>query len=411
MSNDPKDDEQQAPADENAVVETAGETAATGPETLAADEEAGTERAAEPVGKSSRGSLLLALLALLLALAALAGVAWQLMADPAPDALATRNQATLERLERELQDSNSNLRQSEQALAALRSSLGAGNDEVSELQRTLNERLRPLEAVPGRLANLESSMAALQGISSGLRDTWLLSEAEYYLQIANAQLQLAGNVSLAQIALQLADERLVSLANPGLTDVRRALADELRQLDALGTADTEGAALMLSSLAGAIDSLTLKTDIVQPEFDGPGIDPSLTGVARAWASLKSSLSSVISVRRSDQPVTPLLPPDAAYFLRSNLTLQLQAARLGLLRGEQTLFQQSLDDASSWIEEYYDVGSLPVRSALDTIKELRRTAFRPNPPDISGSLALLRQFISMQSRDRRSPAADSPGTDQ
>lgn len=411
MSNNEKADEQKAPADDQVVIETASESATTAPEAQAADQDTGAASPEAPRTKSSRGSLLLALLALLLALAALAGVAWQLLADATPDALATRNEAALLRLERELQDSNNSLRQSEQALAALRSSLGAGNDEVSALQRTLNERLRPLEAVPGRLSNLESSMAALQGISSGLRDTWLLSEAEYYLQIANAQIQLAGNVSLAQIALQLADERLVSLANPGLTDVRRALADELRQLDALGAADTEGAALMLSSLAGAIDSLTLKTDIVQPNFDGPGIDPNLTGVARAWASLKSSLSNVISVRRSDQPVTPLLPPDAAYFLRSNLTLQLQAARLALLRGEQTLFRQSLDDAGRWLEEYYDVGSLPVKSALDTIKELRSTAFRPNPPDISGSLALLRQYISLQSRDRRPPAADDAGIDQ
>ncbi|MCB1844726.1 MAG: uroporphyrinogen-III C-methyltransferase, partial [Halioglobus sp.] len=371
------------------------------------------EITAPGAGKTSRMPLLLALTALLLAVLGLAGVAWQSLATRDPDELASRNGAALERLSEQLRDSKERLEGSEQALAALRSSIAEGDNSLSSLTRTLNDRLRPLEAVPGRLSNIESSMSALQGISSGLRDTWLLSEAEYYLQIANAQLQLASNVSLAQIALKLADERLVSLGNPALTDIRRALADELRQLDALGEADTEGAALTLSSLAGAVESLPLKTDITQTSRPDPAIDQELSGMARAWASVRSSLSNVISVRRSDQPVKPLLPPDAAYFLRSNLTLQLQAARLALLRGEQTLFRQSLDDAANWIGEYYDAHSMPVRSALDTIRELRLTEFRPAPPDISGSLALLRQFMSLHSRNQlpEPEAADDNGSNQ
>ena len=82
------------------------------------------------------------------------------------------------------------------------------NSAIENINRQLNERLRRLEAMPGRLAAVEASMATVQGISTGARDAWLLAEAEYYMQIANAQLQLAGNPQLASLALTHADDRI-----------------------------------------------------------------------------------------------------------------------------------------------------------------------------------------------------------
>lgn len=353
----------------------------------------------------------LAVIALFLALAAVAGVF--LLYQRGPDALAVANDAALQELSRGQAETERALQQNEQALDTLQQANSATANSVESLQRLLDQRLRPLEAMPGRLSGVENSLAALQGISGGLRDTWLLAETEYYLQIANAQLQLANNPGLARIALDLADERLATLGNPALTDVRRVIADEMRRLDGMVDIDTEGAALTLASLAATVQSLSLKTDMVEPDFSDPTVDPDLTGVDRAMAALKSSLSDVISVRRSDQPVKPLLPPDAAYFLRSNLTLQLQTARLALLRGEQALFDQSLGDAASWIAEYYEPDSTAVKSALETIDELRQTRFRQEAPDISGSLALLRQYMARQSRERRPlpPAADDAGNEQ
>ena len=42
--------------------------------------------------------------------------------------------------------------------------------------------------------------------------------------------------------------------------------------------------------------------------------------------------------RADEAMRPLIAPEAQYFLRANLALQLQAARLALLRGEETDLQ-------------------------------------------------------------------------
>ena len=89
-----------------------------------------------------------------------------------------------------------------------------------------------------------------------------------------------------------------------------------------------------------------------------------------------------------------MTPEAEYFLRTNLTLQIQAARLALLRNEQAVFQQSLDDASAWLGLYYDRESAQVASALQTIAEIRDSMIAVTTPDISESLRLLRQYETL-----------------
>jgi uncharacterized protein HemX len=89
-----------------------------------------------------------------------------------------------------------------------------------------------------------------------------------------------------------------------------------------------------------------------------------------------------------------MTPDAEYFLRTNLTLQMNVARLALLRGEQAVFEQSLDDALEWLDLYFDTQSAQVRGAEATLAEIREGLFAVTPPDISESLRLLRQFNSI-----------------
>jgi uroporphyrin-3 C-methyltransferase len=343
---------------------------------------------------------LLAAAALVISLLSAGATAWLWLGERGPDALAAANRDEIERLSATLGNARDTLQDSDERLSALNSRDRELGESIDSMERSLRDGLRPLGSVPGRLSSMEATLAALQGISAGVRDSWLLAEAGYYMEIANAQLQLAGNPGLARIALQLADERIATIASPGLTDVRRALADELRALDAVDTPDIEGAALMLASLAETVDSLPLRSDVTESARRDVGVDEELSGTERALASLKSALSDVVSVRRTDdQDVTPLLPPDAAYFLRSNLTLQLQAARLALLRGEQTLYEQSLDDAAKWIGEYFDGERTPVRSAAATIAELREAQTAGELPDISRSLTLLRRYLALQAEDR------------
>lgn len=341
-------------------------------------------------GAKKRGGIV-AWLALLLSVAAIAGIGFDYLRDRSLQDEAAESDAELGRLAGSVDAARDTLASLEQSVAALSELDAERVRAIERIERELGDRLRRIEPLPARLAAVEASMSALQGISSGARDAWLLAEAEYYMQIANAQLQLANNPGLARLALTHADERILQLADPRLTGVRQALSDELRALEVMEKPDIAGMTLTLSSIAGSVDSLPLRRQAAAGGEPTDDIDAELTGMERAWASVKSAVLGIVSVRRTDEKLEPLIAPDAEYFLRANLALQLQAARLALLRGETAIFRQSLDDVDTWLGRYYDTASEAVQGTRATIAGIRGSMVAVAMPDISLSLRLLRQF--------------------
>jgi uncharacterized protein HemX len=336
----------------------------------------------------------IAWLALLLSILAAAGVGYMAIQDWRAQRSADTSSDSLVDLRNRIASSNESLTTLNEGIANLAQTDAQTSAELETMRQDVESRLQLFDSLPSRLSNLENSMSSLQGVSAGARNTWLLAEAEYYMQIANAQLQLAGNPQLATLALGMADERVVQLSDPALTEVRQAIADELAALEVMDKPDIQGITLTLASLARVIDSLPLRQIAEAKAEENAEIDPDLSGVDRAWASVKGAVSGLVKVTGPDQTAIPLLTPDAIYFLRTNLTLQLQAARLALLRGEQAVFRQSLDDAAAWLEQYFDAESAQVGSALETIDEIRGGMFTVAAPDISQSLRLLRQYKTL-----------------
>ncbi|MBT5862509.1 MAG: hypothetical protein HOH37_06380 [Gammaproteobacteria bacterium] len=266
--------------------------------------------------------------------------------------------------------------------------------KIDAVQKNVEDQLRLLNTLPSRMSMIEDRVASLVGISAGARAAFLLSEAEYYLQIANAQLQLANNPRLASLALRMADERVTQISDPGLTAVRGAISDELTALEVMEKPDLEGATLTLAGLAEVVESLPLASVNRADEADEE-IDPKQGNIDRAWGSVKSAMSDLVKVTPPDAAKLMLISPDAEYFLRNNIALQLQSARLALLRGEQAIFEQNLNDTSALLDAFFDTDNEQVSSAKVTISEVRAAVFTASVPDISGSLSLLRQLPSLR----------------
>ncbi len=292
----------------------------------------------------------------------------------------------------------------EQRLDSLSAADVTATQAQQQLERSLSDELEALDgrvdgfdSLAPRVGNLENAVAAIQGIEAGARDTLLLAEAEYYLRIANSLLNLAGNAELAEVALGMANDRLTAIGNPALDNVRQAITDEITALGLTAAPDVENSAMLLSSLARLVDSLPLKT--VDGNLIGDGApatppDEQPGAMGRAWNAVKEAVGGAVTITPPGDDNAPLLVPGTEPLIRANLSLQLQAARLALLKGEQTLFEQSLDDAADWLEQYFDGASLQVRSAEATLSEIRESAVTGDFPDISESLRLLRQYRSL-----------------
>lgn len=267
-------------------------------------------------------------------------------------------------------------------------------DSLRESLADFGEMSAAMESFETRLRSMERSLGTLQGSPADARNAFMLAEAEYYMQIANAQLQLAGNPELAALALEQADDRLSQLADPALTDVRSALADERAALEVMEKHDIAGVTLTLGSLAQVVESLPVQTSDAEPPDTNAAAVEGESGLDRAWQSVRNAFAGVFEYTPPTDPDRPLLTPGSEPLIRSNLALQLQAARLALLRGEQELFRQSLDDAERWLTAYFDTGSASVAGALDTVRDIRDEYRQSERPDISESLRLLRQYQAL-----------------
>ena len=339
------------------------------------------------------GSASIAWLALFLSLITIAGVGYLLLEKMRSEGLADASREALAAVKRDVETSTRSIETLKANVDDLSADDARAVSSIDALRQDIDRRAQVLDSLSPRMSNLERSVAALQGVSIEARNTYLIAEAEYYMQIANAQLQLAGNPYLASLALGQADDRLLQLADPALIDVRRAIADELAALDIMEKPDVAGVTLVLASLARVVDSLPMRgADSVAAAADDS--ESELSGVARAWAAIKDTASGLITVTRPDGDMVALITPDVADLARTNLSLQLQAARLALLRGEQEIFEQSLDDADTWLGLYFDTRSEPVRSARQTMSEIRSNYTAVSPPDISQSLRLLRQYKTL-----------------
>jgi len=399
MSDTDKEQDLEITEDESGPAEEEGRLPEESPEDEAPAEEVLAEEASpdEPLADEKpakqRGNGV-AWLALLLSLVAISAVAYTVSRDwlaarenNADDALAS--------IDSRLSAAQKSVSALDARVAELDGQNEGSSAEIEALRQELDERVRLLSSLPARMSTLESSVSSLAGISEGARDAWLIAEAEYYMQIANAQLQLANNPQLAALALGMADERIVQLGNPSLTDVRRAIANELAALDVMEKPDIAGATLTLASLARVVESLPLVNSGKDAAADEQGIDEDQSGMNRAWSSMKGAMSGLVKVTPPDQAKLALLTPDGEYFLRNNLALQLQSARLALLRGEQTVFEQALDDISALLSQYFDGESTQVAGAQETLAEIRGNVFTTSVPDISESLRLLRQFRTLR----------------
>lgn len=354
------------------------------PEIMEPDEPPTSEKPAP-----GRGVSFLALFLSLVAISAVGFVLWQ---DFRAASAADDSADSLSRLGARLDASRETIVSLQNRIAEQAEKNDSASDRLAQLESTLSDPQRLLGSLPARTSSLERSLSALQGVSAGTRDNWLLAEAEYFMQIANAQLQLANNPELAATALRQADERIADLSNPAYTEVRAAIANELAALDLMNSADVAGLTMTLASLSHVVDSLPIKMNEAAGEKLADGdISDDMGRAERAWASVKQAMAGLVKVTKPDEDGSPLLTPDAEILLRANLSLQLQAARLALLKGEREVFEQSLIDAENWMMTYFDIRSVQVGSALETITEIRNSPAMDNLPDISESLQLLRQI--------------------
>jgi uroporphyrin-3 C-methyltransferase len=312
-------------------------------------------------------------LALVIALLSLAGTATLWLRSPG-DTAAERSAEAVQKIQRRV--------------SALQDQLERERADLDRLAERIGTGAREEDSLNGRIVRLEDAIARLPG-GDRVRFTWLLGQAEYFMRIANAQENLAGDSASALTALTIADEHLRDAADPRLTPVRKLVAGELAALRAVPRVDTEGLVLKLNTLSETVGKLPPKRTAPEEFRVAPkGPAPGSSGIGRALEALRNAFMTIVSVRRTDAPTPTLLSEESAELLNRSLDLELQMARLALLRGEAAAYRSSLASVRRSLERHFDVVSTGGAGALAIVDELAGAPLPESLPDVSASLSEL-----------------------
>lgn len=265
-------------------------------------------------------------------------------------------------------------------------------ERTRSTQRDLADLQRVQSAAQSHQEQIDRALSRLAVQVQGGQQAWQRAEIEHLLLVGNTRLQLQRDVEGARIALRLADQRLASMANPAYFEVRKRISRELTQLDAVPSIDLQALALKLSSLADQIDALAVrppKVGVFSTEMRITGGDAELAWHQKLWVSLQEAIDGLVSVRRDVERREPLLPPDQTFYLRQNLRLQVESARLAALKLDSANYSAALRQAEGWLQRYFDAEQSSTAAALEAIRGLQPIALKPALPDISGSLNALR----------------------
>jgi len=295
--------------------------------------------------------------------------------------------------------------QKNKTIAALQAQIGQKAD-ASQLQ----ELLSPLESGIGnsvsQIGELQRQQQALQETTEKLyelygRDEsdWQLAEVEYLMRIAQHKLFLENDFEGAAITLQAASDKIAATGDPGLLSVRVQIGDEIAELKTRARPDLVGMTLLLSQLGkqlrslkpGYQPSIETITEIVQPQADNL---PDQTIDERVI----SFISSLVTVRQNEfEPTkTEALIVDVEEILETNLKL----TRWTVLERDEFQYSQLMKENVEIFKQYYNLEIAANSDFYNQLLELKKAEVKPQKPDISGSLEMLKRIIS---RRQQAPA--------
>jgi len=346
----------------------------------------------------------IAVLAVLLSLAAVSATGWQWWQTRQT----TPDENTQQQAMASLQDAQQRLASSVASFEAQLDALESPIDGAEFLRQA--ERLRGVEAeldsLQGQSGQDQASIAAVQGSVRSLEqrlsatESGLISiaastqnssveldiaEIDYLLRVASERLQLFSDPSAADLALQAADVQIDALDDPMFLSVRQRIASSRQALAKVPQIDRVGMSARLSDMQSQVHGLPFhgQTEVLA--------EPILADDAGWWESFKHTLASLVTVRRRVPEDQSMLSLDDKDYLRQGLWLQLESARLALMRSDIIAYNGSLDRVSITVEQFFQGSSPAVQALLHETADLKGVNIAPEMPDISAPWTQLRQL--------------------
>ncbi len=295
-------------------------------------------------------------------------------------------------------DNTGELEKAQQAYSGELSRLNAQNGKLQqrlvELERnreSLNSEMADLEATTRELGQQTESLLTRLKNQEGRRPAdWLIAEADYLVKMAGRKLWLEQDIRTAIMLLENADQRLESLGDPSVLPVRSKLAADIQALRQLNPVSKTSVALAISGMLSQVDNLPLHV-FEKPQKDNA--DAALSSSAADWQEnlakvWRSLVDDFFTVKSLSEPVAPVMTEQQRWLIREQMKLQLMQAQSAALSSEGTLYQQSLKNAQTLLNDKFARDNAQVEGFGSALENLLETDVNQSiPTELSAQQAL------------------------
>ena len=286
----------------------------------------------------------------------------------------------------------------QQQLARQSADAGSKSVEARTLARQAEETVRDtaakvavLESKVGDMLAYRAQLEDLVQVVARARDENLAVELEAALRVAQDQTQLTGSVEPLLAALRTAERRLGRSNDPRLVPVARAVARDLERVKAASIPDTAGLLARIDQLLRQVDELPVANAVGRTEPAQRGAAAPKTPETwweRWWLAIRNEASGLLRVSRVERPEASMLSPDQAFFVRENLKLRLQGARLGLLARQYEAARADLAAAASTLGTWFDPASRRTQGAATLLQQIQGLTKSAELPRVQETLTAL-----------------------
>lgn len=291
-----------------------------------------------------------------------------------------------------------------QALTKLHSQYKKAADQAVT-KKQLQARLSQLGAgLKGKQADLAAQLSRfgsdtrqaiiqLQKTVAQARAGAQVADVEYLLRVARHQAAIRHDPQAMGAALQGAWQVLSNMHLPAARVLRERIDIVMAELVKMPTDPVGQIAETLAALTIKINHLPIEPARIASGHDA---QPEPDAANKHWwqrvgPGISRAFSDLVTVRRVGNDIHPLLPPDQDWFLRRNLALKLEAARVAALQGRVDTYRSSIARARRWLAAYFDPNSSDVNAIIKTLKDLQQRTLRPQLPALAPVFTALSQL--------------------
>ena len=230
------------------------------------------------------------------------------------------------------------------------------------------------------------------------KNEWVLTSIQQKLRLASLNLYFNPDVEAITRLLQNIDKQVQQLNDVKFLPLRKALAGDISRLGAAKAkmVDLAGLLSQLTALQDNIDRLPAKKVKMSKGASYPVeaevTDKDASTWRRAWQGSLRSLQKIVSIRRHEVSVSPLLSNAEQQYLQQNLYLLLQQAKWAALSEKTTLYKNSLQQAITWVQQYFAYAQKDAEHVVSQLEALKKINIKPQLPALTASQHAIEKII-------------------